>query len=89
MLTVNHCHDAGINAFAMIHDSYGCHAGNAQAMFEGVREVFVDMYSNNNVLEDFRAQCNSQLDENNQLPPIPTMGSLKLENVKHSLYAFS
>lgn len=89
MLTVNHCHDAGINAFAMIHDSYGCHAGNAQTMFEGVREVFVDMYSNNNVLEDFRAQCNSQLDENHQLPPIPTMGSLKLENVKQSLYAFA
>ena len=64
-------------------------AAQAIADIEGVREVFVDMYSNNNVLEDFRAQCNNQLDEDSQLPPIPTMGSLKLENVKQSLYAFA
>lgn len=92
LLTVLHCNaEYGITSFAMIHDSYGTHAGNAQCLFEGVREVFVKTYSENNVMQDLHDQISLQLDTSNlkDLPPIPEMGNLDLSKVKESLYAFA
>ena len=91
MLTVDSCVDAGITSFAMIHDSYGTHAGNAETLFRIVREVFVDTYSKHNVLADIRAHVANMLPDDalEDLPEIPTMGDLDLEQVKQSLYAFA
>jgi DNA-directed RNA polymerase len=92
LLTVLHCNEKyGINSFAMIHDSYGTHAGLAEYLFKGVRETFVDTYTQNDVMQDLYEQVSLQLDSNllKELPEVPAKGSLDLEQVKESLYAFA
>jgi len=88
--TVNYCLDAGITDFAMVHDSYGTHAGNADALSMLLRRAFVDQYSGA-VLEDFRKQIEQQLPEKlvKKLPPTPPMGTLDLEGVMTSGYFFA
>lgn len=91
MLTVCACADKGIKSFAMIHDSYGCPAGQADIMFTTVREVFVDTYKNNDVLQDLHDHVANLLSRSKaeKLPPVPSKGNLDLDLVKQSLYAFA
>nr|DAQ15527.1 MAG TPA: DNA directed RNA polymerase [Caudoviricetes sp.] len=91
MLTVNACVEKGIHSFAMIHDSYGTHAGNAGVLFKTVREVFVDTYKNHDVLQDIHDHVLNMLSEESarELPDIPEKGNLDLDLVKESAYAFA
>lgn len=88
--TVNLCADAGIEHFAVVHDSYGTHAGNAHALNVLLREAFIQQYTPN-VLEDFREQIIRQLPEAKraEVPPIPPMGTLELDRVRDSEYFFA
>jgi DNA-directed RNA polymerase, mitochondrial len=90
MRTVLHCAADGITDFAMIHDSYGVHAGHAETLRDNLRAAFVEQYSLP-VLEQFRDELLTQLPEELQamLPPLPPMGDLDLEQVKSSEYFFA
>ena len=90
MRTVLFCAQDGIKDFAMIHDSYGCHAGHAETLRDNLRQAFVDQY-NRPVLEEFRNELLEQLPPELQekLPPLPPMGDLDLEQVKQSEYFFA
>lgn len=91
MLTVCACVDKGVNAFAMIHDSYGVPAGYGSIMFTTVREVFVSTYTENDVLQDLHDHICNLLSPKmlKDLPEVPTKGNLDLDCVKESMYAFS
>ena len=91
MLTVCSCVDKGVDSFAMIHDSSGAPAGHGDIMFTTVREVFVNTYSENDVLQDLHDHVENLLSPNKVelLPEVPNKGSLDLEVVKKSMYAFS
>ena len=91
MLTVCSCYESGIKSFAMIHDSYGTHAGNADTLFRTVREVFVDTYKNNNILQDLHDHVANQLSPKTlkKLPDPPKSGNLDLDGVLESIYAFA
>lgn len=92
MLTINKCHDEyGINSFAVIHDSYATHACDASTLFKAVRDVFVDTYQNNDVLQNLHDQIKNMLSSKyvDDLPPIPEKGSLDLDVVRESMYAFA
>ncbi|MGR3967846.1 DNA-dependent RNA polymerase [Pseudomonas sp. 910_23] len=82
---------AGIKAFAMIHDSFGTHAGNSGKFFRIIREEFVRTYIEQDVLAVFSSQVSDQLNNDNvkKLPPIPLKGSLEVSGVNESLYAFA
>jgi DNA-directed RNA polymerase, mitochondrial len=88
--TVVRAHELGIRSFAMVHDSYGTTAGNAQVLQEILRETFVEQYSGN-VLEDFANQLRVNLPAElaAKIPPLPVPGDLDLEGVKSSLYFFA
>lgn len=90
MRTVLFCMGEGMTEFAMIHDSYGCHAGHAGRLRDALRDAFVEQYSQP-VLEAFRAELVEQLPPEvaEQLPPLPPMGTLDLELVKQSEYFFA
>lgn len=90
MLTVNHCLDAGITDFAMVHDSYGTHAADVGLLGEVLRDAFIEQYSGN-VLEDFRNQILRQLPEamHKKVPEVPPMGTLDLEAIRDSEYFFA
>lgn len=90
MRTVLFCAQDGVEDFAMIHDSYGVHAGKASLLRDNLRAAFIEQYSEP-VLEQFRDALAAQLPEEmrGQLPPLPPMGDLDLEQVRHSEYFFA
>lgn len=90
MLTVVRATQKGITNFAMIHDSFGTTAGDADEMFMVVREAFVEMYSEIPVLENFRDEIEVQLSEKakKKLKPLPCRGTLELSQVVESRYCF-
>lgn len=90
MATVNLCTENGIGSFSMIHDSYGTHAGQIDALSQALREAFVQQYSGD-VLADFREEIRRQLPEElaDALPPVPEFGTLDLEAVRQSDYFFA
>jgi len=91
MLTVVRAKEAGINSMALVHDSFGTCAADTDALFSTVREAFVEMYSTCNVFEDFRDEALAALPatEHDKIPPAPSMGTLDLNLVKDSYYAFA
>ena len=76
--------------FAMVHDSYGAHAADAEELSFQLRRAFVDQYEGH-VLEDFRNQLMAQLpaDVAEKIPPLPPMGTLDLSGVLESEYFFA
>lgn len=78
--------DAGIHHFAMIHDSYGCPMSQAGLMYKIVRECFVKMYQDNDVLMQFKNDLQELTDE--ILPDPPSKGNFDLEQVNNSKYIF-
>jgi DNA-directed RNA polymerase len=87
-MTINRCRDIGIDDFAMVHDSYGTHAPNMEAMSQLLRESFVDMYEQNDVLSQLRLHACSILGTED-VPEPPSKGALDIRNVLKSKYFFS
>jgi DNA-directed RNA polymerase len=87
MLTIDLALDNGVTQFAMIHDSYGTVAADVDMLAACLREAFVDMYEDHNVLQEFldglpeevRAEC----------PPIPPLGDLNIKEVLNSEFFFA
>lgn len=90
MRTVLFCVEDGMKDFAMIHDSYGVHAGLAARLRDNLREAFVAQYAEP-VLQQFRDQLAEQLPEalRKELPELPPMGTLELTQVRQSEYFFA
>jgi DNA-directed RNA polymerase len=76
---------------AMVHDSFGCHACDADVMARALRQAFVQMYHEKDWLEAFRDEVASQVGPAlaKKLPPVPPRGSLHLSEVINSLYFFA
>lgn len=89
MRTVSRCRDEGIRSFALIHDSYATHAGNTWLLARALREEFVRLHSDYDVLADFKAEMEAQLPEGVELPPLPKKGSLDLSQVLESPFFFA
>ena len=87
-MTVERCNEqAKIYDFAMIHDSYGTHALNCDALSKILREVFVDIFS-----RDQLRLWVSQLEEANPditFPSPPEYGDAEITKIKESTYFFS
>jgi DNA-directed RNA polymerase len=86
-LSVCYAADNGIEEFAMVHDSYGCPAADAELLGQCLRLAFVEMYQENNVLADLKANVEAAL--GSSLPEPPAMGTLDLELVKQSDFFFA
>lgn len=85
-LTVLNAKKEGINHFAMIHDSYGSPVSQAETMARVVRQSFVDIYTDNDVLENFRNDL--QILSDKELPPVPSKDTLDIQQVLQSDYIF-
>lgn len=68
-------------SLAMVHDSFGTHAADAEGMFNAIRSVFVKMHTTSSPLEDLAEKYN--------LATPPGRGQLELEEVLASPYFFS
>jgi DNA-directed RNA polymerase len=80
--TTSQCARRGIDALAMIHDDYGTHAANAQALYEMIRQEFVSMYKEHDPILEFKTKYP-------ETPKPPSPGSLDIAEVLRSKYFFS
>ncbi|ATI16335.1 RNA polymerase [Caulobacter phage Lullwater] len=67
---------------AMIHDDYGTHAADAQALYDLIRVSFVNLYADFDPLKDFQERYQLKTDP-------PAKGTLDLNCVLESPYFFS
>lgn len=88
-LTVGKCLKEGITDYAMVHDSYGTHCTNMPKLNERLREAFVEMYSEHDVLQNLYDTAVSSLAEGTDVPLPPTKGGLDLNEVLKSDYFFA
>jgi DNA-directed RNA polymerase len=91
MMSVCYATENGIDSFAMIHDSFGTHAADSNLLAACLREAFVNLYSELDVLDDFRQQILRQVDEADEkkVPSVPAKGDLDLEEVRSSDFFFA
>jgi DNA-directed RNA polymerase len=73
-------HDADYEV-TVVHDSFGCHAGNMGHMFEHVRYKFVELYDMD--------PLNHIMSQMGATHLIPEKGNLAVSSVKESDYAFA
>ena len=86
--TVNRCKVLGIKDFAMVHDSYGTHSSFMPMMSDILRQEFVNMYEEHNVLTELRDHAILTLGTDD-VPEPPSVGNLDLQNVLKSQYFFA
>lgn len=88
--TVGKCLDVGVTSLAMVHDSYGTHAADAEMLSMQLRTAFIEQYTPD-VLGGFLKQLQAQLPQElaEKLPPPPSFGSLELDGVMESRYFFA
>ena len=70
----------------MVHDSYGVHAHFVPRMADAIRESFVEMYSETDVLTNFYDEV---IDVIPELEEPPNRGDLDIMGVLDSEYFFS
>jgi DNA-directed RNA polymerase len=87
--TVVMAKEAGINHFTMIHDSYGSPVAQAGRMYKTVRQAFINMYTETDVLQDFQTEMSVYLDDPKEIPEVPYKGKLDLNLIENSEYIFS
>lgn len=84
-MTVNAGAETGMTSFAMIHDDFGTHACCIDDMHRVIRQTFVQLYTEQDVLEDFKRVHEERGIALNDTPP---RGSLVIEDVIKSDYFF-
>jgi DNA-directed RNA polymerase, mitochondrial len=90
MLTVNAAVDEGITSIATIHDSFGCLPSRAARFREIIREEFVRMYQEHDVLSKVLECARRDLKDPKGLPDKPPQqSSLDINQVKDAQYAFA
>jgi len=72
----------------MIHDSYATHACDVDELQEAIRATFYEMYRDNDVLQQYKDELESTLDEI-ELDELPTKGDLNLKEVLDAEYFFA
>lgn len=90
-LAVQRAHEEGIKSVLLIHDSFSCLPNDMPRFVQIVRETFVEMYLNNDPLNDLYEYAKSVLSAKGlkELTPPPAKGTLDLEKVLESHYAFA
>lgn len=88
VMAVNHAAALGITRIAVIHDSFGTHAADTDGFRQALLDSFVEMYSNKNVLKDFKEHNEVRILEEIAVPT-PDLLGLNLEVVRQSTYCFA
>ena len=89
--TVNFAHKNGVKNFCNVHDSFGTTAGDVEMLNKSLREAFIDMFSNHDVLAKFREDVEKQLPDKlkAKLPEVPSKGDLDINKLRESKFFFA
>jgi len=91
-MVVNEAHERGMKDIALVHDSFGCHAGVASEFRDCITTTFHRLYSENDVLADILQESCAQISSNYHRLPVRTdvtTGTYDLNDIKGALYAFA
>lgn len=86
--TINRASALGVEDFAMVHDSYGTHSTHMHILSDVLREEFVKMYEQHDVLTELRDHAITVLGTQD-IPVPPSKGNLDLREVLNSQYFFA
>ncbi len=91
MRTVNAAVAEGITSIATVHESFGCLPSRAERFRKIIREEFVRMYEEHDVLAEVFAQARADLNRNTKRMPSapPQYGALDLKKVLDAEFAFA
>jgi DNA-directed RNA polymerase, mitochondrial len=91
LLTVLDAKEAGIRSLALIHDSFGTHAGRTLEFSGIIRQAFVNLYANYCPFQEVYDSAKAALDGDplGLLPLPPTKGTFDLTEVLQADYAFA
>ena len=92
MNTVNACLEAQVQSFAMIHDSYGTHAADSEALAKALRQVFLRMFGGDvNHLSQWVREVTAAapMEFQADIPALPSMGELDVNEVKNATFFFA
>ncbi|OOE32280.1 hypothetical protein BZG05_14845 [Salinivibrio kushneri] len=83
--------ELGVQHFALVHDSFGTHAGNTEGFFGVIRKALIDLFTEHDVFQDLYDEFKAQIhpDKRHEIPDLPEYGDLSLEQIADSLYAFA
>ena len=89
--TVSRSLEEGITDFACVHDSFGVHACDVERFSRIIREEFVSMYSDHDVLAEFLETALPLIAEEHrgEIPPVPPKGTLDLRGILENEFFFS
>lgn len=86
-LTVCAGAEQGITHFAMIHDDFGTHAADIELMQTIIRQQFVALYEEHDILQSFKDQLEEYTGA--VMPDVPAKGDLDIRQVLDSPNFFS
>lgn len=90
MLVTLKAKEAGINSIALVHDSFGCLPNDVSKFRVIIKETFVDLYENNDVLKDIWQENANHLEtQAYRMPSIPKRGKLDIQEVLNAEYSFA
>ncbi|WP_421868787.1 DNA-directed RNA polymerase [Pararhizobium sp.] len=89
--TISAAMDAGLEHFAAVHDSFGVHACDVEQFTRIIREAFVQMYEEHDVLAEFLETAMPLIaaDLREEIPALPARGSLDLRGILENQFFFS
>jgi DNA-directed RNA polymerase len=85
-MVVTAAEDQGVTSFAMVHDDFGTHACDIDILDAVIREEFVKLHHENDLLADFKRVHEER--HGITLPDLPAKGTLDLHAVLNSPYFF-
>jgi len=89
--TVNIAYKSGIKNFCNVHDSFGTTAGDVEMLSKCLREAFITMFTEHDILKNFREDVLKQLPEKlkSKLPEVPSKGDLDIQQLRDSEFFFA
>jgi DNA-directed RNA polymerase len=90
-LTVARASEEGVNAFHLVHDSFGVHACDTPRFFQIIRECMVEIYDQFDVLDCFQNDILAALPDaaRKEAPAVPKKGRLCLTAILDSDFCFA
>ena len=76
-------------SWAMVHDSFGTHAGDVQVMSVVLRKEFVRMYEGRSPLEELAESVRSALKDPSECPAPPRLGNFDVREVEKAEFFFA
>lgn len=87
--TVNALADNGVTSVSTVHDSFAVCAADSATLARVLREEFIRLYTERDVLADLHRQLAAQWPDPRQCPDPPAKGTLDLHGILDQPYFFS